>query len=132
FLNPVDAGHVTIPVLVERRREHGIPVTARARKYRRDACPNRSLAGYDLAVALDERYMSDSNARNVRDRIHGTSLACKRNSQIAAARPVLCRDWQRSGCEQQKPECQSHKICFQAPRREITFTVHCLSSGRLP
>ena len=48
FLDPVDAGHVAVAVLIERRGKHRIPVAARARKNGRDARADRALPGTSL------------------------------------------------------------------------------------
>src|SRR4029453_12146261 len=79
FLDPVDACHVTVTILVECRCEHGIPIGARPWKDRGDPCTYRSLTRNESAVTLDECDVSNSNAGNVCDRIQWTSLSRERN-----------------------------------------------------
>src|SRR5439155_16800167 len=54
FLDPIDAGHVTVTVQVERGGEDRIPIAARSRKNGGDSGANRALAWYQLALTFDE------------------------------------------------------------------------------
>src|SRR5689334_4007135 len=65
LLDPVDACHIAVSVLIERRGKHWIPIATRSGQKSRDARANRSLSWYERAFALDQGDVTDRDASNV-------------------------------------------------------------------
>jgi hypothetical protein len=108
FLDPVDAGHVAVAVLIERRREHRIPVAPGSRQNGGHAGANRAFAGNNLAVTRNKRYVPDRDAANVGDGVQFSRLARKRDSELAPARTRLRRAGERHYHRDQQNQGSSH------------------------
>src|SRR5262245_57909053 len=117
LLDPIDAGHIAIAILIERSRKNGIPVPVRSRKNGGNTRANRALARYQLTLAFDESDVAHRHSADIRYPIGETRLAGKWNAEIASSGPILrlARDY-RDSCNQNSDD-ESHGMCsFQAPK----------------
>ena len=88
LLDPVDAGHVAVAVLVEGGGHDEVPVALGTREDRRDPGANRTLAGNELALALDDGGMAHRHAGHVGDGVPGPRRVGEGNAQIAGSRAI--------------------------------------------
>ncbi len=86
ILEPGGAGHLAIAVEREPSGEDGIVVCFAAGKNGGDSGAHRAFADYELALARDERGVSDFNAFDVGDGVVRAGSAVEGNSQTARAR----------------------------------------------